>query len=123
MFRRCSLHPVRLEDISGEGSRVGTPGACVLPFDRGQPRLPPTGDRTASSCGCLRVPRPLRSISGTHNRVRIHNRGQPPAAHLRRAESELAALVLSVFSGDPLRRLREPPECPRRSKLIFTYGK
>ncbi len=37
----------------------------------------------------------------------IHNRGQPPSRDLWRAESELAALVLSVFSGGP------PAQAPR----------
>lgn len=39
-------------------------------------------------------------------------------AHLWRAKSELAELVLSVFSGDPLRRLRVPPEVRRAEQAI-----
>ena len=51
------------------------------------------------------IPQSLRSISGTHSRGRTHHRGQPPAAQLTRPGAELAALVLSVFDGDPLRTL------------------
>jgi hypothetical protein len=65
----------------------------------------------------------LRLISGTHSRGRTHHRGQPPAAQLSRPGAELAALVLSVFHGDPLRTLHGSPSCPWRSKLMFTYGK